>query len=397
MLIPSKLVFAAAATLFCRHVIILRREKVRRPLLKEALLLLGVFALCSVPLVLIDLSFSYLFFALPASFGVCFLLMDGKPLSKAVLAALLFLMTAALWFLSGLLAERGTSAHGFALSCSLLVVSALVPLLDPKLRSRHGPLIGLIASTAAAILILTEYIRMDSPVLIGVLLSLWLVYCAALLALTSEKLRASMEQARNEKLLEQHYAMQEEYYEKLYERQEQTRALWHDMEKYLRAADAEKAASVSFKQAGRLLADATNIVDVGNRVLNVILNEYKAKAEAARIDLSLHVQVPPELDVSVADLYVLLGNTLDNAIEAVAPLPPDRRSIELSLKAVHDMLYYRLINPIGDCSGTKREGHGYGLKNVRACVEKYGGSMETEHANGCFTFSAHLNITQRKS
>ena len=397
MLIVSKLVFAATAVLFYRHLIMLRREKKELSPITDMLILAGVFAACAVPLILIGPDFSFLTFALPASIAVCFLLMDERPAAKLVFAAVLFLLTAVLWFLSSLLTMRGTPAQGFALSSSLLILSALAPLIDPGLRNRLRPLIGLFASSAASILLLTEYRRMDSPVLIGVLLSVWLAYCAALLALTSKKIKASMEKARNEKLLEQHYAMQEEYYEKLYERQEQTRALWHDMEKYLRAADAEKASSASFEQAGRMLADATDIVDVGNRVLNVILNEYKAKTEAARIGLSLHVQVPPELEINVADLYVLLGNTLDNAIEAVTPLPPDSRTIELSLKAVHDMLYYRLINPIGDSYGTNREGHGYGLKNVRVCVEKYGGSMETERANGCFTFSAHLNITQRKS
>ena len=59
-----------------------------------------------------------------------------------------------------------------------------------------------------------------------------------------------------------------------------------------------------------LLNSATGIIDVGNRVVNVILNEYDQAAKASGIELRLKVNVPEELFVSAADLYVLIGLVL---------------------------------------------------------------------------------------
>ena len=224
-------------------------------------------------------------------------------------------------------------------------------------------------------------------------LLLWLIYCGALTILTGLRLRQAQSAAQTRRQLERHFAQREEYYEELMRKQEQTRALWHDMEKYLHAAEAEAGRSPAIEQARAALAEASDLVDVGNRVLNVIFSEYRARARAAGIDLDLQVQTPDPLFVAAADLYILLGNPLDNAINACLALEPGRRWIHLTLRRQNDVLFFSLTNPCGPGSTEQgRDGHGYGLQNVRACIKKYGGAMETSRENGCFTFSAHLNV-----
>ena len=197
--------------------------------------------------------------------------------------------------------------------------------------------------------------------------------------------------AQKQTQIERHYAQEEEYYEQLIEKQEQTRALWHDMEKYLRAAEVEGTDAA--EQARLALKKASDVPDVGNRVLNVILNEYRARTSASGIRFEWQVQVPPKLSVSIADLYILLGNTLDNAIEACMAIPAEDRTIRLSLQQMHDVLFYRLSNPYAKGTEGQRSGlRGYGLRNVRACVKKYGGATEITRENGWFCFSAHMNV-----
>ena len=178
------------------------------------------------------------------------------------------------------------------------------------------------------------------------------------------------------------------------DKQAETRALWHDLNKYLRAAKTETQPAQALEQLESMLNSATQIVDTGNRVLNVILNEYTQMAKATGIDLRLKVQVPAELPVTVADLYILIGNTMDNAMEACAALPPDQRIMDLTLRAHNDVLYYKLVNPFS--SEKPKQGsdpmHGHGLQNVRRCVEKYDGFIDAAKEKGFFTITVHLNL-----
>lgn len=247
------------------------------------------------------------------------------------------------------------------------------------------------ASDLAAAILGYEVFRRSDPGPLSFFLLLWLVYCGTVTLITAQRCRRAQYAAQKQTQIERHYAQEEEYYDQLLQKQEQTRALWHDMEKYLRAAEVENADAI--EQARMALADASDVIDVGNRVVNVILNEYRARSGAAGVRLEWQVQVPPKISVPVADLYILLGNTLDNAIEACAALPVEDRKIRLSLQQRHDILFYHLSNPYAEGAEEKKPGiHGYGLRNVRACVKQYGGSTEITRENGWFCFSAHMNM-----
>ena len=135
------------------------------------------------------------------------------------------------------------------------------------------------------------------------------------------------------------------------------------------------------------------MVDVNNRVVSVILNEYFQIAKDAGISIELDVMVPTELFVTAADLYVLLGNTLDNAIEACMELPKEQRRITLKLKKHTSMLYYEISNPYDEKHLHRVRGnyHGFGLKNVAKCVDKYRGKLDVSTTNGVFQVVAHMN------
>lgn len=109
--------------------------------------------------------------------------------------------------------------------------------------------------------------------------------------------------------------------------------------------------------------------------------------------MHLDVQIPRELSVTAADLYILLGNTLDNAIEACAALPPEQREINIKLKTHNRILFYEIENPYAPSYGNRVRGglHGYGLQNVRRCVEKYQGTLEIQKGDNIFRVIAHMN------
>ena len=193
-------------------------------------------------------------------------------------------------------------------------------------------------------------------------------------------------------IAEHHYAMQQEYYDQLRVQQEETRALWHDISKYLRAAQVD-ATSVALTEVQEMLDSISCVVDVNNRIVSVILNEYFQVAKNAGVEMEIDVQVPSELFVTAADLYVLIGNTLDNAIEACVALPEDQRKINLKLKKHNNILFYEVSNPYTEKHLRRVRGnyHGFGLKNVARCVEKYNGKLDITKKNGIFRVIAHLN------
>lgn len=193
-------------------------------------------------------------------------------------------------------------------------------------------------------------------------------------------------------IAEHHYAMQQEYYDQLRVQQEETRALWHDISKYLRAAQVDST-SVALTEVQEMLDSISCVVDVNNRIVSVILNEYFQIAKNSGIEVEIDVQVPSELFVTAADLYVLIGNTLDNAIEACVALPEVQRKINLKLKKHNNILFYEVSNPYTEKHLRRVRGnyHGFGLKNVARCVEKYNGKLDITKKNGIFRVVAHLN------
>ena len=228
------------------------------------------------------------------------------------------------------------------------------------------------------------------PLYLVVLLGL--LYINIIVIYYTDRLNAQAQKQKEYELAEHHYAMQQRYYEQQNLQQEEIRSIWHDIKKYIRAEQAEEKGSAMMELQDRLCAISC-AVDVGNRVVNVILNEYLHTAKTADTELLFDIHIPDELFVTAADLYILLGNTIENALEACAELPVEKRKIQVSLKILNQMLFYKISNPFLPEHLERPRGrqHGYGLKNVKRCVEKHSGTMEITSENGSFCLSARLN------
>lgn len=228
------------------------------------------------------------------------------------------------------------------------------------------------------------------PLFLIVLLGL--LYTNIIMIYYTNKTSEQAQIKKDYEIAEHHYAMQQEYYDQLRVQQEETRALWHDISKYLRAAQVDSS-NIALTEVQEMLDSISCVVDVNNRIVSVILNEYFQIAKNSDISIEIDVQVPPELFVTAADLYVLIGNTLDNAIEACTELPAEQRKIELKLKKHNNILFYEVSNPYSEKHLRRVRGnyHGFGLKNVTKCAEKYNGKVDISKEKGIFRVVAHLN------
>lgn len=228
--------------------------------------------------------------------------------------------------------------------------------------------------------------------------SIALLYMNIVLVFYAQQAKIAADKQREIEIAEHHYKLQELYYSQLQNEQNETRAFFHDISKRMRAMDTLVSTNSS-EQAKELLEETQNlynnignVVDVGNSVISAILNEYKDRAEHEKIDFSFSVSVPDHLNISAIDCYIILGNTLDNAIDGAISVPEAERKISLQLRKHQGTLFYKLENSCTQSHVTRKrsKNHGYGLRNVRRCIEKHAGDMVTSFENGKFTFISRI-------
>lgn len=214
-----------------------------------------------------------------------------------------------------------------------------------------------------------------------------------------EALRKNEKEKYLAELTEQHYHLQIEYYQQLLEKQQETKALWHDIKKYTAAMQAVAAQNDSeqLRQIAQAAEDAyervKDISAVGNPVVDALLNQYLRSAKENQIQVLLDITIPEVLAISTLLLSVVIGNTFDNAIEACRLIAPEKRVIHLQLRKQNRILFYSIENPYIDAVTQLRVGkhHGYGLKNVERAVNQNNGNFQVEKSNGLFVIQIRLN------
>lgn len=125
----------------------------------------------------------------------------------------------------------------------------------------------------------------------------------------------------------------------------------------------------------------------GNATLDAMLTEKSLLCEQRGIEFTCIVDGKGLEFMEPADLYSLLGNALDNAIEAVsAETEKDRRMITLNIARNSQLISICLINVCtrelefenGFPVTVKKDknSHGFGTKSMAYIAEKYGGSLQ---------------------
>ena len=227
-----------------------------------------------------------------------------------------------------------------------------------------------------------------------------LLYINGIVVLNTQSIKSAVFENEEQRMARQHYEMQEQYYCNVLKDREETRALWHDLKKHVTAIEAMVESSGGLAERSeydhirQAFEDLGNVVDIDNSILNVILHHNIDRAKSSNLSVRLDVQVPPVIPFSAVDMSVIIGNTFDNAIEACSTIEEAGAQINVALIQQNHMLFYEMTNPCSQVAQTKPgKHHGYGLKNVRRCVEKYGGSLEHGMADGQYTVSIRMNCS----
>lgn len=134
------------------------------------------------------------------------------------------------------------------------------------------------------------------------------------------------------------------------------------------------------------------MVKSGNNMIDAIINSKLSLAKKDSIKLNVKIKVLPKLSISDVDLCVIIGNLLDNAIEASRKIPEENRFIRLYMDTVGQQFYLSIQNSAKEILNfnernyisSKRGEHGLGMKRVRLLVEKYKGYLNLQNEPGIF-------------
>lgn len=151
----------------------------------------------------------------------------------------------------------------------------------------------------------------------------------------------------------------------------------------------------------RTVAAYDSGVKTGNEALDVVLTEKSRACEENGIDILCMADGSAISFLEPTDVYSLIGNLLDNAIEAVSALEsPEMRSISFSCKKQSGLTHIQIENyykgPLKISSGlpvsTKadRYYHGFGTKSAKMIVEKYGGIIKFSAGEKLFSVNVLL-------
>lgn len=140
--------------------------------------------------------------------------------------------------------------------------------------------------------------------------------------------------------------------------------------------------------------EITNSGWTGDEAVDYLIGNKTAAAQEQQIAAEVNMEFPRHTNIRSADLTAILGNLLDNALEAAKKVRGDQRFIRLTVRRIYNMLVIKVENgceapPVakqGELITSKTEGglHGWGLKSVRAAAEKYDGIVETMYEDHVF-------------
>lgn len=183
--------------------------------------------------------------------------------------------------------------------------------------------------------------------------------------------------------------------EVIMESQNQVRALRHDMKNHILALQAlvqRKEAEETNKYLDSMKNFMTNpeeYVKTGNDTVDSLLNYKIQKANEVLNVVETKISIPEQLRLRSFDLNVLLGNLLDNAIDA--SMQTEDKKLKITIKLDKGILFLNICNSCqriadgrSDFLETTKEdrvNHGIGLKNVRKIVEKHHGDIAFLYEN----------------
>lgn len=211
-------------------------------------------------------------------------------------------------------------------------------------------------------------------------------------------LNQSNRTAEEFKLKEQQLKHDIQYAETVRSQYQEIRQIRHDIKQHLDAVSGLQLEG-KIDAAQKYISDISSgleriemFMDVGNDFVNAILNSKLSIAKSKGIEVLCNSSSEVG-GISEYDLCNLIGNMLDNAIEA-AEKTGDNAVVEVSIRSdkyklmitVANSILQSVLNGNSELKTSKKEAelHGFGVKSIKTIAERYGGSADFYEENLTF-------------
>ncbi len=139
----------------------------------------------------------------------------------------------------------------------------------------------------------------------------------------------------------------------------------------------------------------------GNVIIDGLINFKLQNALNDNIKVKTEIAVPNQLPIETTDLVSVIGNLIDNSLNALYSVPEDKRSLTLKIVFSQQRLIIRTSNPYtGEivCNDGKitsqaaSDQHGYGINKISKVVHKYNGYIDIDYSDHIFTVDMIMYI-----
>ena len=281
----------------------------------------------------------------------------------------------------------GQTAFLFSVSAVMLAVCSLMAVvLNARAETGNQQEANLVSTALLAV----------SISLLGIFLLLYEMY------------RVAQEYTRNTQLDRENQLLgvESRRYMELREYMEQTRRLRHDFRQHLHVISGLTEAGQLDELKHYLSQYESELSEArptlcANPAVDALAGHYDHEARQKGVPIEWKLELPVLLPMPEADLCMILGNLLENALDASRKLTPDQRQIRVMVRMLSPAMLGIVVEnrydgvlkkQSGILHSTKHEGIGIGLVSIETAVRKYNGDLTVETKNNVFRANVLLNL-----
>lgn len=214
--------------------------------------------------------------------------------------------------------------------------------------------------------------------------------------------------SRNQRIqLENQLKLNEAQYCRISETIENSRKMRHDLrhhmltlQGYLKENEIDRAKTYIEHYVRTLAQEGLDIYSENAIVNHIVSHYHMLAAQQDVIFCGPPPQIPRELPIETADLSVILGNLLENALTAASAAEKGNRYINLNILYTSQILVITVDNSFageikkeGDAYISQKSGHqGLGIASITSIARSYDGGVEFTHEDHVFHASVMLNL-----
>ncbi|MDK0856069.1 GHKL domain-containing protein [Clostridium perfringens] len=209
-------------------------------------------------------------------------------------------------------------------------------------------------------------------------------------------------------ILEKQLDYQKNYYEKVINNYGEARKALHDMNNhmsvikyFLENKDYKNMDDYIQSLSERIVTNKDNNI-CSNKVINAICLDKCEMCKKEGINIRFDTIINKKLKIDDLDLCIVLGNLIDNAIEACEKINDKevQKVIKVSARIYLNQIYIKVINSKNNkvekrnnkflTSKKDKKNHGIGLENVKEAVHKNHGDIEIKDSKNTFEVSLYM-------